>query len=101
MNKFAFTKEELIEEYKKELDVYLDVCDWVTHVDGYTICEIISGIYSKNGFDVDFELLYSYYNDKVDSLGLSDEEWRKEYGTWDEGMPKIISMIHEIIENNF
>ena len=38
---------------------------------------------------------------KVKSLKLTDQEWRDQYADWDTGLPKIIDMIYEIIENKF
>lgn len=51
MKEIKITKKELIEQYDKVLDEHLDICDWVTYIDGKTVCGFVYGILTTNDID--------------------------------------------------
>jgi hypothetical protein len=71
MKEFKLTKKELVDQYDKALDEHLDICDWVTYIDGKTVCGFVYGILTKNDIDKplpieEFHELYLVkYNEKV------------------------------------
>ena len=100
MKKLPFTYKFLLKTYKKEINDLLDECDWITHIDNITICGTVASIANKKGLKVDEKELRKSYEIKVKSLKLTTAQWQAEYGNWDTGVPKIIAMIYEILENN-
>jgi hypothetical protein len=84
MKKIKITKKQLVEQYDKALDEYLDVCDWVTYIDSKTVCGFVYGILFKNDIDKplpieEFHELYLVkYNEKLltneDSSTLNTEQ---------------------------
>lgn len=101
MTKLTFTQEELLAEYKKDLNDLLDECDWIDTVDDWRLCSLVSSICNKNGLEVDGNKLLKLYNKKVKLLKLTHQEWCEQYASWGTGMPKIIGLLYEIIENKF
>jgi hypothetical protein len=93
MGKLKFTKEELETKYREKLDVFLDDCDWVTHVTGYMVCSLVSTCLEEFKVQISREKLYEKYTSKVKSLGLGDEKWRDTYG-----ITEIIGLIYTLIE---
>ncbi|TXG80892.1 MAG: hypothetical protein E6R13_07330 [Spirochaetes bacterium] len=71
MNKFNLTKENFAKQYDNAIDEHLDICDWVTYIDGKTVCGFVYGILTKNDIDKpmsieDFHELYLVkYNKKL------------------------------------
>ncbi len=99
MGKLPFSQEYLLETYKKDLNEMLDVCDWKSHVEDYDICDIVANICRKNKVKISSSVLLDLYEAKIKSLNLKDGQWQAEYGSWETGVPKIIAMIYEILEN--
>lgn len=96
MSKLSITPEELTKLYNKELNDLLDYCDWISVVNGETVCDLVSKALKTKGITVDSNALYLEYTKEVKSIGLTDIEWRKQYD-----IPKIIAMIHKIVEEKF
>ena len=96
MSKLNFTREELEAKYREKLDIYLEDCDWVTYVDGKTVCYFISKILKEFDIEIEPNNLYEKYDIKVDSLMLTDEQWRNTYG-----ITEIIELIYTLIEEEF
>jgi len=99
MKKLPFTQEELLNQYKKDIDEMLDICDWKSHIDDYDVISTISAICRENNLIVGEGYLMKKYKAKIKSLNLTDEEYRKEYADWNTGIPKLIGFIYEILEN--
>jgi hypothetical protein len=84
MKEIKITKKQLEEQYNKSLDEYLDICDWVTYVDGKTVCGLVYGVLTTNNIDKplpveEFHELYLIkYNkklsNKIDTLSLETNE---------------------------
>ena len=87
-----FTKDKFQKLYEDELDAYLEQCDWVTHVKSETICMLIKVALNDHNYVVDSEDLHKKYMAKVESLGLTDKQWREKYG-----ISEIISLIYDIL----
>jgi len=98
MRKLPFTKEFLVNQYRKDLSDLLDECDWIDTVDPWIICDLVSKICSQNGVDIDPYTLSDLYTEEVNSFALTTEQWREQYANWDTGVTKIIELIYEIIE---
>lgn len=77
----------------------LDVCDWKSHIEDYDICDTVANICRQKKVKIGTSELLDLYKAKVKSLNLKEGQWQAEYGSWDEGVPKIIAMIYEILEN--
>lgn len=101
MKKLPFTLDELVIQYKKDINEMLDICDWKSHIDDYDVISTISTICRENGLTIEEGFLMKKYKTKIKSLKLSDEEYRKEYADWNTGVPKLIGFIYEILENKF
>jgi hypothetical protein len=100
MSKLPFTKEFLLERYKNDINEMLDICDWKSTIEDYDICSTVADITKENGVDITSSELLDLYKNKIKSLNITDEKWKAEYRSWEEGVPKIIDMIYEIIEEN-
>lgn len=76
MKEFKITKKQLEEQYDKALDEYLDICDWVTYIDGKTVCGFVYGILSKNDIDkpLPIEEFHKLYLVKYDEKLLTKED---------------------------
>ena len=74
MRKLPFTKDELVEQYKKDIDEMLDICDWKSHIDDYDVINAISNVCSNNGLIIDSKYLSKEYKEKIASLNLTDEQ---------------------------
>ena len=74
MKEIKITKKQLVKQYNKSLDEYLDICDWVTYVDGKTVCGFVYGILTTNDIDKplpieEFHELYLIkYNEKLSTI---------------------------------
>jgi hypothetical protein len=44
MEKLNITKEKLLENYNKSIDKLTDECDWITHISGQMVCDVIVSI---------------------------------------------------------
>jgi hypothetical protein len=99
MKKLPFTKDELVEQYKIDIDEMLDICDWKSHIDDSDVISSISTVCRNNGLIIDYEYLLKEYKSKITSLNLTTEQYRKEYADWNTGVPKLIGIIYEILEN--
>jgi len=97
MRKLPFTKDELVEQYKKDIDEMLDICDWKSHIDDYDVINAISNVCSNNGLNIDSKYLSKEYKEKIASLNLTDEQYRKEFADWNTGVSKLIGIIYEIL----
>jgi hypothetical protein len=66
MDKFKITKKSFKKQYNQTLDDYLDVCDWVTHIDDKSVCGFVYGILTKNDIDkpIPVEEFYDLYLEK-------------------------------------
>ena len=93
MGKLKFTSEELEAKYRERLDVLLDDCDWITYIDGKTVCHLVSKVLEEFDMEINEKVLYKKYDLKVKSLGLGDEKWRDTYG-----ISEIIKLIYDLIE---
>ena len=96
MGKLNITEDKLLEGYNKSLDYLLDECDWITHIDGETVCGIIVAliIEKKINVSISSEDLYKLYDNHIETLNLPDGEWQKKYG-----IPEIIGIIYSILES--
>lgn len=47
MNKLPISKEELLNQYKKEINDLLDECDWIDHIDDWRMIGIVVEIFLK------------------------------------------------------
>jgi len=94
MGKLKFTREELETKYREKLDVFLDDCDWITHVTGHMVCGLVATCLEEFKMQIIREELFERYSLKVKSLGLTDEEWRDNYG-----ITEIIGLIYDLIED--
>ena len=101
MNKLPLTKEELLAQYKLDVDQLLDDCDWISYIDDWRMCGIVASILNRAGVPVSTNDLLKLYEEKVKSLNITDQEWRDQYADWNTGLPKIFDMIYEILENKF
>jgi hypothetical protein len=75
----------------------LDICDWKSHIDDYDVINAISNVCSNNGLIIDSKYLSKEYKEKIASLNLTDEQYRKEFADWNTGVPKLIGIIYEIL----
>lgn len=101
MKKLPISKRVLLNKYKKEIDQLLDDCDWIDHIEDWRMIGTVAGIIAKKGLVFEEGELLKLYTKKVKSLKLTDQEWRDQYTNWNTGLPKIMDMIYEIIENKF
>lgn len=101
MKKLPFTKKYLLKKYKKNINQLLDDCDWIDYIENWRMCGVISVICRNKGLIIDDEKLLKLYENKVKSLNVSNDEWREQYANWETGVPKIITLIYEILENKF
>jgi hypothetical protein len=101
MTKLPITKKVLLSQYKRDINKMLDECDWIDHIEDWRMIGTIGDIITKKGLVFEEGELLKLYNKKVKSLKLTDQEWRDQYANWDTGLPKIIDMVYEIIENKF
>jgi hypothetical protein len=95
MGKLNITQDELLIGYNKSLDLLLDECDWITHIDGESVCGIIIGLIIEFNINVSItsEELYKLYDDYIETLNLDKGEWQEKYG-----IPEIIGIIYSILE---
>ena len=96
MGKLNITQDKLLKSYNKSLDLLLDECDWITHIDGESVCGIIVGLIIEKKINVSItsEELYKLYDKHIEGLKLSDGEWQEKYG-----IPEIIEIIYSILES--
>lgn len=97
MSKLTFSQEQLLEQYKENINEMLDICDWKSHIDDYDVITAVTSVCRKNGLIIDSKYLMKRYEEKIASLKLTDEEYRKEYADWNTGVPKLIGFIYEIL----
>lgn len=97
MNKLSITKKELLEEYNKEIDFICEIDEFRVVFSGEEVCGIINSILTKKGVknSLSDEQLHSKYNVFIENLNLSRDEWVKNYG-----IPEIIGVIYDILEEN-
>jgi len=97
MGKLSLTKAKLLKEYKSEVDEIAELLDWKTTFSGEEVCGIVFDILIKHKVQTKLtaKKLYKLYSKKANSLNLSDGEWAKNYG-----IPEIITMIYNILEEN-
>ena len=62
MGKLKFTKEELESKYREKLDVFLDDCDWITHVTGHMVCGLVATCLEEFKIQIIREKLYERYD---------------------------------------
>ena len=95
MKRITITEEELLSRYMASLDELLDECDWVTTISGEMVCGLVVSILVEQKVNVFMSSadLYEAYSTHVKGLGLSDEEWRENYG-----IPEIIGILWDILE---
>ena len=95
MKKLDITQQELLTQYNESLDEFLDECDWVTTISGEMVCSLVVSILAEQKVNVFMSSadLYEAYSTHVKGLGLSDEEWRENYG-----IPEIIGILWDILE---
>lgn len=91
------TKARLLKEYKIEVDKISDLIDWKTSFSGEEVCGIVFDILLKHNIQTKLTVkkMYKLYSKKVNSLNLTDAEWAENYG-----IPEIITMIYNILEEN-
>lgn len=99
MGKLPFSEKYLLKTYKNGVNELLEVCDWKTYVEDQDICVIIAHTCNEHKVKITAPELLSLYRAKIKSLNLTTEQWRDKYGSWETGMPKIVSMIYKILEN--
>ena len=92
MSKIKITPTKLIYLYENELNLILEECDWISVIDGEMVCSILSMALKKEDIIIDSKLLYEKYSNVVESLNLTDEEWRQQYD-----VKKIINLLYSII----
>ena len=90
------TRDELLEKYNILIDNILDECDWKSSFTGEEVCGLVHHILKRDYKEpsISSEKLHEIYSKKVDDLNLSREEWVDKYG-----VPEIITMIYEILED--
>ena len=93
--KLPITKEQLYDAYKKHLDQLLEDCDWISVINGNQVAYLVHKALKDFYVDIDPDRISEVYSNKVQSLNLTSEEWREQYGS---DVPKIIGLIHESIE---
>lgn len=91
------TKEELLKQYTKEINDIAEECDWKYSFSGEEVCGIVHGILVKNKLKTKLTpyTLHVIYAKKIEVMSISREEWVKKYG-----IPEIIDIIYNIIEEN-
>jgi hypothetical protein len=94
--KLNISKEELQHLYEKELDDYLEQCDWVTYVRSEVVCGLVSTALGRLDVEIDSQGLHKIYSSEIEALNLKDGEWNLRFG-----VKEIIEMIYDIIEKNF
>lgn len=97
MKKLPFTKDQLVEQYKTDINEMLDICDWKSHIDDSDVISSISTVCRNNGLIIDSDYLSKEYKSKIASLNLTDEQYRKEFADWNTVVPKLIGIIYEIL----
>lgn len=102
MSKLTITEEELLKSYIKRTDQIAEDCDWVTGFSGKDVCQIVMWLLEQKKVTTTLtsDALYKLYDAKVKALNVSRETWSKEYANFELGVPKIINMIYEILEDN-
>lgn len=97
MGKIAITKKKLLKEYKHEVDEISEYLENKTQFSGEEICQIIHGILIENKVKTNLttKKLYTLYHNKVESLNITRDEWVEKYG-----IPEIIDLIYNILEEN-
>lgn len=95
MDKIGISEEKLLKEYNVRIDEICDYLEFKTAFTGEEVCDIVIGILEKEKVKTPFTstTLYRKYSEKINSLGLTREEWVKNYG-----IPQIIGVIYEILE---
>lgn len=95
MKRITISEEELLSRYMSSLDEFLDECDWVTTIPGEMVCSLVVAILTEQRVNVFMSStdLYEAYSTHVKGLGLTDEEWRENYG-----IPEIIGILWDILE---
>jgi hypothetical protein len=91
------TRDELLEKYNTLTDNILDECDWKCHFTGEEVCGLVHHILKRDDKEpsLSSEDLHKIYSKKIDDLKISREEWLDRYG-----VPEIITMIYEILQDN-
>lgn len=101
MKTLPFTSDELLNQYKIDLNQLLDDCDWISTVEDWRLCSLVADVCTKKGVKVNSDKLLKLYNKKVKSLKLTTKQWHEQYGDWETGVPKIIGILYEIIKDKF
>jgi hypothetical protein len=96
MGKLNFTREELEAKYREKLDSFLDDCDWITHVNSFMVCSLVVNSLKDFKLEITTKELYEKYSLKVNTLELTDEQWRDTYG-----ISEIIGLIYDLIGEEF
>jgi len=97
MHTFNITKENFANQYDKAIDEHLDICDWVTYIDGKTVCGFVYGILTKNDIEKpmnieDFHELYLVrYNQKLSTLE----------GEYSLNTEQVIDVVYELLVDLF
>jgi len=96
MGKLNITQENFLLGYYESLDYLLDECDWITYINGETVCGIIIGLIIEKDINVSIttEELYNLYGKHVEGLNLADSEWQEKYG-----IPEIINIMYTILKS--
>lgn len=97
MGKLTITKSKLLKEYKREVDEISEYLENKTVFSAEDICQIVGNILIENNVNVKINTnnLLKFYKNKVKSLKITNEEWRENYG-----IPEIITLIYDILEEN-
>lgn len=97
MGNLMISEKKLLKEYNKRID---EICDYIETKSSFTgeeVCSIVIGILESEKIESNLspEGLYEIYAKKINNMGISREEWVKNYG-----IPQIIGIIYEILEKN-
>lgn len=95
MISLPITRKQLLKEYLKQIDIIADAIDWKTTFSGQEVCSIIYDIMIKAGLQTNLTgpKLHKFYNKQVNSLNLTDAEWRENYD-----IPNIVNIVYDILE---
>ncbi len=98
MAQVKLTENELLKLYRKKIDKISDEYEWKTHFSGEEVCGLVCSILADKDktFKVKPQDLYSVYSNEIEILEITDEEWVRTFG-----IPEIIALIYQILEDKF
>ena len=95
--KLPFTEAFLLKQYKKDINDMLDACDWISYIEDHHMICTVADICRKKGMKIDTEALGKKYDKYMESLKLTNEQYRAEYADWETGVPKLMKIFYKIL----